>query len=635
MNAVACAVSIVLAGSHAPAAVAQGATSSLETVIVTARKREETPLEVPQEIQTIGQRQMERANLKTSQDLERLIPSLTSNSNDAGSVSIFFRGVAEGTASSLADSSAALYLDEQPLTMHSWNPEVRLVDIERIEALPGPQGTFCGASSQSGTLRYITNKPDLTGFHAGVSLDGYTVDHGDQGYELSGVLKLPFGEKAAMRLVGFSARDAGYIDNVLGESLGGTFDNSEFVEGDVNAVEYLGGRAAVRWLAGDNWTVDVGVVHQQLDSGAYSDEDVLRAGHELATVYFLGESHSDDWTQLALTLQGELGWGELTSATSYFTRAITDLRDNTDEAYFLSGWSDPFLCADDPAWLNCAFAFGPDPVSHGLGKGHSDRFAQEFRLRGETERTTWLAGLFYEHMDEGGHFFRYIENYEDTQAFGFWNSEFGVQTGTTGNADYGFMDKGATEQVAAFGEVSYSPDKRWSFTAGLRWFDHTREFEHVFWQPKGRVSFLDEAKASTRDITRKLSVQYSINQNAMVYALFSDGFRAGGRNVTAPGVVLPLDYAPDFVDNYELGFKSRWDGGRYTFNFTAFKMKWKDYQAEVVDPGAFPDYFVVLVTNLGERRDRRHQRRLHGLPLGLPRLRPERPAPRSHGDPGQ
>ena len=167
-------------------------------------------------------------------------------------------------------------------------PEVRLVDIERIEALPGPQGTLYGSSSQSGTLRYITNKPDPTGFYADVSLDGHTVDHGDQGYELSGVLNLPVGEKMAIRLVGFSARDAGFIDNVLGESLGGTFDNADVVEEDVNAVEYLGGRAAVRWLAGENWTVDLGVVHQQLDANTYAEDNVLRAGRELAVVRFHG-----------------------------------------------------------------------------------------------------------------------------------------------------------------------------------------------------------------------------------------------------------------------------------------------------------------------------------------------------------
>ena len=88
----------------------------------------------------------------------------------------------------------------------------------------------------------------------------------------------------------------------------------------------------------------------------------------------------------------------------------------------------------------------------------------------------------------------------------------------------------------------------------------------------------------------------------MVYALFSDGFRAGGRNVTRPNVALPADYDPDFLDNYELGFKSRWDGGRYTFNLTAFKMKWDDYQVEVVDPGTPGErvLYAVMVTNVGD-----------------------------------
>ena len=336
MRPVAYAVSVALTGSYVPAALAQDATADLEAVIVTARKREETLLEIPQEIQTISQQEMERANISTLQDLQRFVPSLTYNANIPGGVSIFFRGVAEGTAEFTADSSAAVYLDEQPLTQSGQQPEVRLIDIERIEALPGPQGTLYGSSSQSGTLRYITNKPDPTGFYSEVSLDGHTVDDGDEGYELSGVLNLPVGENTAIRLVGFSARDAGFIDNVLGESLGGTFNNADVAEDDVNAVEYLGGRAAVRWLAGENWTVDVSAVHQQLDANAYSDDNVPRAGRELAVVLFLDEFRSDEWTQLALTLQGDLGWGELTSATSYFTRDIADLRDVTDYTFDLA-----------------------------------------------------------------------------------------------------------------------------------------------------------------------------------------------------------------------------------------------------------------------------------------------------------
>jgi outer membrane receptor protein involved in Fe transport len=604
-SSVALAVSVALTGSYAPAVLAQNGAADLEAVIVTARKREETLLEIPQEIQAIGQREMERANLSTLEDLQRFVPSLTSIARTPGLGAIYFRGVADDTEARIADSSAAIYLDEQPLTQTQMQPEIRLVDMERIEALPGPQGTLYGSSSQSGTLRYITNKPDPARLHADVNLEGHTVEHGDAGYDLSAVLNLPLDEKAAIRLVGFSARDAGFIDNVLGESLGGSFNNADVAAKDVNAVDYVGGRAAIRWLVDDNWTVDAGVVHQQLNAGTYAEDNVQRGGRELAVVRFLDESRSDDWTQLALTLQGDRGWGQLTSATSYFTRDVAYFQDNTDYDFLLSHdpyLSDPAKCAVDATWLNCAFAFGPDPVGLGWSARElTDRFAQELRLQGSTGKLIWLAGLFYEHMQDEWKWFARTENYEDTQAFEFWNTEYGVQPGTTDNASFSLSGTQVTEQFAIFGEASYSLNERWTLTAGIRWFDHARDREDSAQQPNGheRIGF-DEGKGSTSDFTRKLSVQYSISENAMVYALFSEGFRAGGRNRTAPGVLLPVDYVSDYLDNYELGFKSRWDGGRYAFNFTAFEMKWDDYQVEVVDPGAFPEFYVVMVANIGD-----------------------------------
>ena len=231
---IAYAVSVALTGNYAPAVLAQSQTADLEAVIVTARKREETLLDIPQEIQAISQEQLERANLDSVEDFSRFVPSLSYNAMTPGRGSIYFRGVADDSSSFIADASAAIYLDEQPLTQSALQPEVRLVDIERIEALPGPQGTLYGASSQSGTLRYITNKPDPGAFYADVGVDGHSVEDGDEGYDVSGVLNLPLGDDVAIRLVGFSARDAGFIDNVLGESLGGTFDNADVVDEDVN-----------------------------------------------------------------------------------------------------------------------------------------------------------------------------------------------------------------------------------------------------------------------------------------------------------------------------------------------------------------------------------------------------------------
>jgi len=209
-NRLARAVSAILAGSYAPTLFAQ---SGLEEIVVTARKREETLLSVPQEIQAIGQQEIEKAGLNTVDDIARFVPSLTYNSTTPGRGAIYFRGVADDSSSFIADASAAIYLDEQPLTQSSLQPEIRLVDIERIEALPGPQGTLYGASSQSGTLRYITNKPDPTKFESNVSVEGNSVEDGDVGYDVSAVLNLPLGENSAIRLVGFTAHEAGFIDS--------------------------------------------------------------------------------------------------------------------------------------------------------------------------------------------------------------------------------------------------------------------------------------------------------------------------------------------------------------------------------------------------------------------------------------
>ena len=105
---------------------------------------------------------------------------------------------------------------------------------------------------------------------------------------------------------------------------------------DINSVEYSGGRAALRWTPNESWTVDVGAVYQQMDANSYSEDNVRRTGREHAVVRFQDESRSDEWMQLALTLQGDLGWGQLTSATSYFTRNIAYFQDNTDYTFYLS-----------------------------------------------------------------------------------------------------------------------------------------------------------------------------------------------------------------------------------------------------------------------------------------------------------
>ena len=168
-----------------------------------------------------------------------------------------------------------------------------------------------------------------------------------------------------------------------------SFDNAEFVEDDINDVEYVGGRAALRWFPNESWTVDGSVVYQKMDANSYPEEDVFTEGYsqhpelegrELAVVRFVDESRSDEWTQLALTLQGDIGATQFTSASSYFTRRIAYFQDNTDYTFYLTHSFGANYAVYD---------LGPDPAGLGWRDGpYVDRIAQEFRLQGSTEKLT-------------------------------------------------------------------------------------------------------------------------------------------------------------------------------------------------------------------------------------------------------
>ena len=219
-SALAVAVSTALSG-YAPDAAAQesGASSALEEIIVTSRKREESMQDISGSIQAMTGEQMRRQGLQNLEDLVRFLPNVSSLGTTAGENKVIFRGVSDNPGAFIAASSAAVYIDEQPLTQFAINPEPRLVDMKRVEALAGPQGTLYGDSSQSGTLRFITNKPDPSQFSGNIDLMARTGSESAESYDISGYVNIPLAEdKFALRLVGFSAEDGGYIDNVPGVS---------------------------------------------------------------------------------------------------------------------------------------------------------------------------------------------------------------------------------------------------------------------------------------------------------------------------------------------------------------------------------------------------------------------------------
>ncbi|MGI9288584.1 MAG: TonB-dependent receptor plug domain-containing protein, partial [Pseudomonadales bacterium] len=212
-------VATALGLTGASTATGQEREYALEEVIVTARQRSESTQDVPMHIQALSGAELKKQGLTTLEDFSRFVPSLAISSTTPGQNTITFRGVSDG-GGFLVDPTAAIYLDEQPLTLTSQAPDIYPADIARVEALAGPQSTLYGASSQSGTVRYITNKPDPSEFSAEVGGGVEATDGGEEGYDFDATVNIPIIEnKLAIRLTGFSATDGGFIDNVLGNTV--------------------------------------------------------------------------------------------------------------------------------------------------------------------------------------------------------------------------------------------------------------------------------------------------------------------------------------------------------------------------------------------------------------------------------
>ena len=255
---------------------------------MTASKRKSNLQDLPQAITAFTTADIERQGFNVLDDYAGKIPSLAFARREPAGTSVVFRGVASSGIQFGTKPSAGVYLDEQPITQAGLNPDPRLIDIERVEALSGPQGTLFGDASQSGTLRIITNKPDTTEMSGWIEgTVAYVEDSDDQDTDISGMINIPLmDDKLAIRLVGFRSEEAGYIDNVLGSNqtdqyaanrvaaglpLGQPFDNSDQVDDDVNSAYTVGGRAALRWFVNEDWTVDIAGIIQNTDVDGFGD----------------------------------------------------------------------------------------------------------------------------------------------------------------------------------------------------------------------------------------------------------------------------------------------------------------------------------------------------------------------------
>ncbi len=627
------AISASLAAVPGTAAMAQDQSSdasesgALEEVIVTARKREENIQDIPQSIQAFSQVEIDRVGISNLQDVAKFVPAMTVVGQTAGLQKIVFRGLADSIRPFIADSSAAIYLDEQPLTTGTQSPDIPPIDLERIETLAGPQGTLYGASSQSGTVRYIVAKPDTSEFDANVGGGIHTIDHGGTGWDADAMVNIPLvQDKFAIRLVGFGSEDAGYIDNVLGRSPGhldadtgeqvvGNKTNAAFVEDNYNSAERVGGRISAKWDISDAWALTGIYNYTNSEIKGYNDYDPTRG--DLQTVKFHPEFFDDEWSNFQLTLDGDLGFAALTSSLAYFERDTAYQFDATDEvAYYHSvlGVYGRGSCGSNPYYaaynvydfataceLNgTGYDFDDgDPTGRFTNDQRDTRWTFETRLSGSTSRWDWTAGFFYQEAKQDWVYGTHIDDLASTEAWAAFQTLYGPLAPT--DVRWASGESSKRTDISVFGETTFSITDEWKLLMGARWYD--TDIDRTYFQstPATGPESVTNPSGSDDGWLPKLGFQYFFEEDRMLYALYSEGFRTGGINRARGNPTLPIQYESDLLKNWEGGLKSRWADGRLQFNVIAYHQVWEDMQLELTDPSfAYGEPFQTVIANVGD-----------------------------------
>lgn len=576
-------------------AVAQETDGVIDEIIVTATKREMNLQDVPQSIQAFSQEDIEKLGLTNMADYIKAVPSLSTVTTVPGRNEVVFRGVSTGSGQWRTDSGSAVYLGDIPMTSATQAVDPRTVDVARIEALPGPQGTLFGSSSQSGALRIIPNTPDLSDSYGSVEIGATAMSEGDPGHVFEGWVNIPLIEdKLAVRVVAYDTKTGGYIDNVLGENVFTTETNAAAVEDDFNEWEQTGGRISVLWMINDNWDMDLMYMNQNQTSKGDWWSDPNRDGvGDLEIVRFHKDVREDDWWIGALTVTGDLGFAELKSVTSVLDRDIFYEFDANPDGQIRA---QRVLTPGEYIYYNVWYDTGFHPETS-VNDQTAERVTQELRLASMGDsRLQWMIGAFYEKTeDKWDYAFSDVENLRET-AFGqYWDlGNYLPDTDIWYKEDY----DSTTEQIALFGEVNFKLTDAMTATVGARWFEYDRERYEVKSWPEGWEYDVDTYDGKDDDTLFKFSLNYDMADDRMVYFLFSEGFRLGGFNSNKnPASVLPSTYGSDSLSNYEIGLKSRWLDQRLQLNVAAYIMEWEDIQRGVTDPD---DWTANGTVNMGD-----------------------------------
>lgn len=484
----------------------------IEKIVVTATKRTENIQDVPVAVTALNGDQLESLGVSNFDAYVEFLPNVTFQGTGPGQNEIYIRGAAT-TQTGIAVSSVqalqpsvAFYLDEQPVSMQGRNLDIYASDIDRIEVLPGPQGTLFGASSQSGTVRMITKKPDHDGLAYGFDASVSATKGGEPSHSVETYVNFSITDDLAARVVMYNDVQGGWIDNVLNEPGQGGFlgsplvisrvsggvlqdpantpieapRNDQLVEDDFNDAMYTGVRVGVAYIINDDWNVLVQHTGQQLQTEGVFAYDPNLEGEESAN-RFVPEDNDDSFGLTTWTLEGRLDELELIYTGGYLDREIDSTIDYT-------GYTNGGLFS---AYYACNYGAGVDEYCFdptGFYKEHteSSRMTHELRFNTSSERD-WrvTAGVFYDVQDlETVGLFQL--GTEGKFPNGVWGTDGAYLAGNDGinsnggpfSTEVSFVNDvtHGIDQVAVFGQVEYDLAEDLTVTLGARWYEITDEY---------------------------------------------------------------------------------------------------------------------------------------------------------------
>jgi len=619
-RAVIAACGVVIAPCGAALAQEEAGTKRvLEEITVTASRRSESLQAVPIAVQAMSGEKLAELGIDSFEDYIALLPGVNAQGQAPGKQEIFMRGVTPGRNSAVrlsgisGEPSVAIYLDETPITTPGRAIDLYAIDLQRIEVLKGPQGTLFGASSQAGNVRLITNKPDLYEFSAGGVLGVSSTRSGGTSNKLEAYANIPLvDDKFAVRLAAYSSTDAGYIDNIPAETsipdtnptllAGGivpatrqTTNNHPFAEDDYNNATFRGIRVSALWQFNDEWDLLLQHTDQQLDTeGSFEYDPSISTDDDLNVTTFSPMEGDDHVNLTQWTLNGMLGGLEVIYNGSFTQRDFDGQTDYT--GYIEIGPFVPYYICSYPGYAECF-----NPVMTTVEFFSTERIVQEVRVATSAEnRFRAIGGVFYDDTQLN---FLTDFTYAGSIEAGFFPN-WPIPGTFTNSPGGGPRPAGVTffndfqfdrEEISVFGEIAFDLTDDITATFGARAYDIEIAMKGA--SPWGQrapgpgadagtnfeVNAAGQTPTTLDDVVIKVNLSWQLNDNAMTYLTYSEGFRAGGFNRAGGTQGIAVSFDTDDVENLEFGWKTTWLDNTLRFNGALYSIDFSGLQQGVLD----------------------------------------------------